>query len=105
MLKEWQVMMHVNKKLDENNDSVDNYPKEKCNEDIGCQIEPCLLDVRAICTPPIFLLSEPNLEALKWHATHRLHSKSVCTMLVFTWECSLDLHKHHDSKLHASMDN
>jgi hypothetical protein len=52
----------------------DNYPKEKCNEDIGCQIEPCLLDVRAICTPLVFLLSEPNLEALKWHATHRLHS-------------------------------
>src|SRR5450759_2264715 len=30
---------------------------------------------------------------------------SVCTMLVFTWECSLDLHMHQVCKQHASMDN
>jgi hypothetical protein len=51
----------------------ENYPQEECNEDIGCQFVPCLLDVRVVCTPPVFLLSEPNLKALKWHATHRLH--------------------------------
>jgi hypothetical protein len=28
----------------------------------------------------------------------------VCTMLVFTWECSLELHKHLDCKQYASMD-
>jgi hypothetical protein len=30
---------------------------------------------------------------------------SVCTMLVFTWECSLDLQRHLESKYHESMDN
>ena len=53
---------------------VHNYPEEECNEDVGCQRIPCLPIVRAVCTPPVLLLSEPNLEALKWHATHRLHT-------------------------------
>jgi hypothetical protein len=52
----------------------DIYPKKERNEHIGCEIEPCLLNVGAASTPPVFLLSEPNLEALKWHATYRLHS-------------------------------
>src|SRR5450759_4459556 len=30
---------------------------------------------------------------------------NVCTMLVFTWECSLDLHMHQNCKHNASMDN
>jgi hypothetical protein len=52
---------------------LENYSKEKCNEDIGGQFVPCLLDVWAVCTPPVFVFCEPNPKALKWHATHRLH--------------------------------
>jgi hypothetical protein len=50
------------------------YLEEICNKHIGCELEPCLPDVRAVSTLPIILLSEQALEAVKWLGSHRLHS-------------------------------
>jgi hypothetical protein len=49
------------------------YSKEECNKDIGCQLEPCLLDMRAVSALSVLLLSEQVLKALKWLATHCLN--------------------------------
>ena len=52
----------------------DIYLKEERNKDIECEIEPCLHNVGVVCTLPVFLVSEPNFKALKWHGTHKLNS-------------------------------
>jgi hypothetical protein len=57
------------------------YPEEICNKHIGCELEPCLPNVRVVSTLPITLLSEQALEVVKqalevvkWLGTHCLHS-------------------------------
>jgi hypothetical protein len=44
------------------------------NEDVRCQLEPCLLKLWVYFTSPEFFLSEHPLKALKGLASNRLHS-------------------------------
>ena len=50
------------------------YPEEIGNKHLSCELVPCLVDVRAVSTLPVFLLRDQILETLKWLSTHRLHS-------------------------------
>jgi hypothetical protein len=51
-----------------------NYPKEECNKDIGCHLQPCLPNVKAASTFPIIFLTEHFFKGLQWQGTQCLNT-------------------------------
>jgi hypothetical protein len=54
--------------------SYESHPKKECNENVRCQLEPCLPKLKVVFTSPELFLREHPFKALKGLASNHLDS-------------------------------